>query len=41
VTGIYSDKPNLSFLVSELYSDKANLMFRVTRIIPDMPPVFD
>jgi len=41
VTGIYSDKPNLSFWVSELHSDKANLLFRVTRIIPDMPLVFD
>ena len=39
MTRIYSDKPNLSFWVSELHLDKTNLLFRVTRIIPDMPPV--
>jgi len=39
MAGIYSDKPNLSFWVSELHSDKVNLLFRVTRIIPDMPLV--
>jgi len=39
MTGIYSDKPNLSFWVSELHLDKANLLFRVTRIWGDMPLV--
>ena len=28
MTGIYSDKPNLSFWVSELHSDKANLFYK-------------
>jgi len=32
MTGICSNKPNLSFWVSELHLDKANLLFRVTRI---------
>jgi len=41
MTGIYLDKPNLSFYVSELHSDKANLLSRVTRITSDMPPIFD